>query len=158
MRGPWDVYMPRVTRVTMRNAVCRPRRGHLEEPAMTPRSWTSSCQEMPAVYPPLCGILFQPPKLAMPPGPQPRLASVVDSGVGTYQGPVLWTLFSAQGPQRLCSAAGCCLQATMPCRGSVSLLKAWLSCSGSRQRYHSPQLQNQSQPVCSIPPLPSPWL
>lgn len=68
----------------MRNAVCKPRREHQEEPVLlNPRPRTSSCQQMPAVYPPLCGILFQPPTLAMPPGPQPRLAAVVDSVVGT---------------------------------------------------------------------------
>lgn len=82
----------------------------------------------------------------------------------TYQGHVLSAadsisngLCSQLSVPKDCSAAGCCLQATTPCRGGISPLKAWFSCSTSRQLYHSPQLQNLHEKHSNSSPRASPY-
>lgn len=74
----------------------------------------------------------------MPPGPQPRLASVMDAVVGTpiptshtkdmfsllLTTPAMDSILSSVSPKAVLTA-GCCLQTTVPCRGGVSLRKAW---------------------------------
>lgn len=74
----------------------------------------------------------------MPPGPQPRLASVMDAVVGTpiptshtkdmfsqlLTTPAMDSILSSVSPKAVLTA-GCCLQTTVPCRGGVSPRKAW---------------------------------